>query len=1037
MKRIAHREPKALLVACALLFSAVAYAQDASAITGTVVDSATKKPVADVVVTATSPALAAEQMAVTDKDGAYRIPELPVGEYALRFESSKHRPFSRSGISVRAGTAVKFDTELLPEAGLSEELVVTGSRIPRPEVDKAAPVTVVGRAQIEASGKAGIGDVLQMLPEQGNAMNAQVNNGGDGAQRVDLRSLGAGRTLVLVNGRRHVAGGTGANSTVDLNTIPTQAVERVEVLKDGASAIYGSDAIAGVVNIITKKDYAGTEVNVFSGISQHGDGLFYDVSATTGQASARGNILFSAGFFKQTPAWAGDRKFSYFDYTYDWSSHQYVTTGSSATPQGRLHLAGTVSDPNNEAYDPNAGTQAWKDLLAAGGTSFMPDPTNNNQWRRFKATGVTEAGGDFYNYQPANYLVTPSQRANVFATGGLNLGDTTRAFFEMSYTNRQTQQKLAPEPLFTDSEGIAVTADNVYNPFGIDIPVFRRRLVEFGNRIFTQDLDTFRVVTGIEGTIPALANWSWNAAFNYGRTQGVETKEGLLQRSRVAAAIGPSFYDAATDSYYCGTPGAEIEGCVPLDLFNGAGAITDEMKNYLTYKGTARGFNQQVSVNAGAGGVLFTLPSSKSPVGLAFGVEHRREAGANIPDPLTAKGDTTGNKARETGGGYNVSEGYVELSIPLLGNLLPDSQADLLELNGALRAFNYSTFGAGTTYKLGARLTPVQDVTVRGTLSNAFRAPSIGELYAGAADSFPDASDPCSDRVNDGGALDSKCDAQGVPQSFSDDRGQLKTQIGGGGDNLKPETADIFTVGLVFQPRMVKDFSATFDVYSIKITDTITNLTADVILNDCYEGTGTYCDRIQRNPDTKMISVIEDRNTNVGADAMGGFDLGARYEPMTPYGRVGVMANFTKLNYMIRTLATGENVYARNTYDLEQLFVDWKGTAGLTWALDPVNAGLNVRYVNGFQECENNSCKVVKGVAPNSRRVDAYATVDLNVGYKLDMGNVGKTTVMAGVNNLFDQQPPRVYNGFTADSDPTAYDFMGRFFYVRLQHSFY
>ncbi|MCI0672830.1 MAG: TonB-dependent receptor, partial [Myxococcaceae bacterium] len=481
MNRFALQGAKACFAACALLVSSLALAQDTSAITGKVLDSATKKAVADVVVTASSPSLAAEQMAVTGKDGAYSIPNLPVGDYALRFESSKHQPFSRSGVSVRAGTTVKYDVELIPEEGLSEELVVTGSRIPRPEIDKAAPVTVLSRAKIETSGKASIGDILQTLPEQGNAMNTQMNNGGDGSTRVNLRGLGENRTLVLLNGRRHVAGGTGADATVDLNTIPTQAIERIEVLKDGASAVYGSDAISGVVNVITRKDYAGTELNAFTGISQHGDGEFVDLSVTMGQASARGNILFSAGFYKQNPTWAGDRDFSKFDRWYYWDSRMVETSGSSAVPWTYI-----VPTMNPDGTDAEAGgNQAWEDLksnydlLDAYAITRGPE---NGAWRPFNFGGVEGAGGDYYNYQPANYLVTPMQRANVFATGGINLGESARAFFEASYTNRQSAQKLAPEALWLDDAGLTVSKDNIYNPFARDFEYVRRRMEEFGNR---------------------------------------------------------------------------------------------------------------------------------------------------------------------------------------------------------------------------------------------------------------------------------------------------------------------------------------------------------------------------------------------------------------------------------------------------------------------------------------------------------------------------------------------------------------------------
>ncbi|NUQ79851.1 MAG: carboxypeptidase regulatory-like domain-containing protein, partial [Polyangiaceae bacterium] len=516
-----------------------------STVTGVVVDTSSKKPAADVVVTLSSPSLpGGEQIEVTDASGVYRFQNIPSGSYQIRFEASSFRPLAKD-IRV-AGKSVTADVELLPEELVAEEIVVTGTRIPRLEVDTAAPVTTVTRAQIQSSGRTSAGDILQTLPEQTGGINTQVNNGGDGSTRVNLRGFGTNRTLVLLNGRRMVPGGTGADSTVDLNTIPTAAIERIEILKDGASAIYGSDAISGVVNIITRSDYNATEVSGFTGISQRGDGRLFDVSFTTGRSTDRGSVLFSAGFTSQTEVWAGDRDFSRYDYGvagYDWPSAQKYTGGSSATPNGRF------------AKPAGMGNAEWEALKAQ-----YPDANNftigaDGKWRPFNGSGVEDAGGDFYNYQPENYLVTPQLRLNLFSTGSFRLKGSVKAYYEALYTHRESEQKLAPEPLFTDQEGLTVSASNVYNPWGVDFTTVRRRLVEFGNRTYTQDLDTFRIVAGLKGDF--MPTWGWDLSINYGRTQGVETKAGLLQRSKLANALGPSFRDADGVAR-CGTAAAPI-----------------------------------------------------------------------------------------------------------------------------------------------------------------------------------------------------------------------------------------------------------------------------------------------------------------------------------------------------------------------------------------------------------------------------------------------------------------------------------------------
>jgi iron complex outermembrane receptor protein len=1036
----------------------LALAQGNGVLKGKVVNAATKNAAADVVVTASSPALGQERIVVTDAGGTYTLRDLPGGTYTVRFEKPRYNPFSRGNINVREGATVTFNVELVPEAGLvGEEIVVTGSRIPRIEVETAAPVSVVTRSDIQTAGQASIGEILQRLPDQTGADNTQTNNGGDGAVRIDLRGLGTERTLVLLNGRRVVAGGTGANDSVDLNTIPTQAIQRIEILKDGASAIYGSDAIAGVVNIITRKDFTGNELGVYAGTSQRADGTLLDANFTTGTSNERGNILFSAAFTGQQEAWAGDRPFSRIDKDYDYNGNRIITLGSTSIPAGRF----AVVDEEGEPLPASASNaQFWKDLRAQypTATAFTfgcPSPFNELEapagpcdplervFRPYRSVGLNEAGGDQYNYQPQNYLLTPMRRINVFSTGTLNLGAGIDGFFEASYTNRQSNQRLAPEPLGTAGEGLVVSADNFYNPFGMPMADVRRRLVEFNNRIFAQDLDTFRIVGGVNGGGDLGGRrWIWDLSLNYGRTQGVETKRGLLHLSRLEGALGPTFLDPEDGTLRCGTPDAPIEGCVPFDVFHGPGSITPEMIEWVTYTGTARGFNQQIILSANVTADLVRIGNAHSPVAVAIGAEHRREAGTIIPDPLTAKGDTTGNKEAETTGAYFSNEGYLEISLPLLARPGP-GPGDLLSLSAASRVVDFTTFGTNFTYKVGARVSPFPDATLRGTFSTAFRAPAINELFQGTIDSFPTATDPCSDRTP-GSRVDEVCTEQGVPPGFSDERVQLNSPITGSTD-LKPETAKVFTVGLVLQPRWVKNLSLTVDYYNINIRNAIRNVTADVILSSCYpRETGApsqYCDRITRlnTPGVPpLIDRIDDRLTNVGGDRVSGIDFAADYEPTTPYGTFGFTATLTYLANFQREFAGGLVVQGRDTYDLNRVLPDWKGNLGFRWGMSALSAGVNLRWINGYRECEDNACTVRDSTAPPPmfRNVKPYAAVDLNVGFKLPRATGLNSSILAGVNNVFDREPVYVNNGFLAGSDETAYDYIGRYFYVRLSHQF-
>ena len=911
----------------------------------------------------------------------------------------------------------------MPMQGEGEVIIVTGSAIERRDLTTPAPVAIVDKTAIESAGVASIGEVLQDLPAQSNAINTQFNNGGSGATRVSLRGMGAARTLVLVNGRRHVAGGTGADVSVDLNAIPMAAIERIEVLKDGASAIYGSDAIAGVVNIITRRDFEGTEAAAYVGTSSRLDGTVYDLSVTSGANTERGNVLFSAGYFEQMPTYAGNRDFSRFDPNYNWETGELQRGGSTVVPEGHIidHDGAGIVCPSGDCIRGEDGT-----------------------WRDFEATGTSDVGtGDLYNYQPENYLVTPQQRYNIYSTGNYEFHPRMTGFFEASYTNRQSDQRLAPEPLSTNSEGIVVSRENVYNPFDRDFSDVRRRLLEFGNRRSFQDVDTFRFVTGLEGRLPeqlpGLSRWRWNIAYNHGRTESANIKEGLLIRSRLANAVGPSYTDAQ-GNVRCGT--AEDPGdpdCVPLDLFGGANTITDDMVDYLTYTGIAKGLNEQSSVTADVSGKLFDTPWG-GDVALAMGAAYRDESGAFIPDPRTAVGDTTGNKSEPVAGDFQVAEAYGELSVvPVVGKPL----MDWVELSAAARVFDYTTFGSDYTWKAGGMWRMLKGFSVRGTYSTAFRAPSIGSLYSGQFDSFPRASDPCDtsdDPLVEGTPAALQCQAEGLRVTeaqreegrlHTDARTQLKARVGGNPD-LQPETANIFTLGTVYEPHFAPGVALTMDYFHIDLTNSIQSLGATTILNNCYgeNRDPAYCALITRDPTTQLITQIEDTTTNIGGTKTAGVDFSLRYETTNQTaGRFLFNLEGTWLQKYNERLPDGKLIRGKGVYDLG-VFPDWRFNFSTRWGLNQWGAGANIRFINGFEECEDDACYAEEAIA---RDVSAYATADLHASYTL-RSDAGTSRLMLGVNNVLDTEPATIYNAGGADA--SNYDFLGRYVYARFTQSF-
>jgi iron complex outermembrane receptor protein len=932
--------------------------------------------------------------------------------------------------------------KLAEQEAKTEVITVTGSLINRKEVDSPSPVSVIDREKLQDAGITNVGDVLQKIPAQGNAINAQNNNGGDGSTRVNLRSLGTARTLVLLNGRRVVPSGLGADDSVDFGTIPLAMIERVEVLKDGASAIYGSDAIAGVVNVITRTNMSGTEANIYTSTSNKGDGTNYDLSFVTGHSSDRGNITFSGGYQNQKPIMAGDREFSRQTYSYDFSCTaamqaagkcvQATFTGSPSSPSGRINTMPNGGSPLNI---PGCNTQ----FCTADG---------NGGFRNFVQPSGTNLG-DNYNFQTLNYLLTPSTRVNLFSNGHYDITRNVHGFFEGQFNSRKSIQQLAEEPITTSLTDTPISADSIYNPFGQDVVDYNRRLTEFGVRSASQDVNTTRMVVGLTGNVPedvpALKNWKWETSYNYGRTDGTNSLHGDLILSHLANALGPSFQDA--EGPHCGTSSANaIDGCVPLDLLHpGSGKITPDAINYLTFTGTTSGFNEQHTALATASGKLIDLPNH-GDISLAVGGDYRFERAGFQPDPLTATGDTTGNVTEPTLGSYHTFEAFSELSIvPISGG----ETLKWVEVNAAGRAYDYNTFGSGVTGKLSGLVRTVGGVAFRGTYGTAFRAPNVGELFAGQADSFQNLGDPCDwlppgarqpkpPPANVQAVCSGTTSAGGVPAGSAFGSIQQRAKVGGN-PSLQPEKGTVGTAGVVYEP--LAGLALTLDYWHIHIDNAITNLPAATILSQCYQaGNEKFCGDIVRDPMSHAISHIFDLNQNVGSFETSGLDFSAAYQYRL--AAAGTFRHAVEGTYLFRNnVDTGtvdpatmkeQILHGRGFFDLGvnpdlkiNVFTTWRHPSG-------VGAGFGLRFVDSFQECDNNNCNDPSNAR---RQVSKYADGDVFLDYAIKTGQ-GTTQLALGVNNVANTSPPLIFNGPALNTDESAYTFLGRQFYVRLSQLF-
>ncbi|PMG41160.1 TonB-dependent receptor [Shewanella sp. 10N.286.52.B9] len=583
--------------------------------------------------------------------------------------------------SVSAASAVSVSAYAAEESANVERIAVTGSRIQRQDMETASPVTVIDAAAIRSEGFTTVDELLQAQTSMaGAAVGSSTNNGSDGVAQVDLRGMGSQRTLVLLNGRRMVNSGSGADSAVDLNSIPVAMIARVEILKDGASAVYGSDAIAGVVNIITKKDFEGFQVDVLGGMTDKSDGENGEISALYGFNTDTGNYTFGAAYSKREGVIQSDR---------DWSD----AGNSSFTPQG-----GFIGDGIDKDGNP------IREMKNFDGTDW-----------------VSQDSG--YDYTQDSWFQTPSERYSIFANMVQELGNDIVLTGDFLYTNRQSSQQLAAQPAdimlnVCGADGIAddvscMTLDQSMIDGGISADKtgrvnYRKRMNDVGPRIYSQDTDTYRISAGLAGYVDINTGMDWDVSYTYGNNKAKTS----VANSINAVNMENSIYDNQ-EAWFSGNPLSQ--------------AIIDDV----SYLEQADGGNEQHTLSAGLTGELFDLDAGA--VAFAIGAEYRHESGYYNPDPVIVAGDGTAAKQAATDGSYSVLSVFQEVSVPF---------TDKLTGEFALRFDDYSTFGNATTWKIGLTYEATDDLMLRTVAATGFRAPSVSELYGGNTGSFDYLSDP-------------------------------------------------------------------------------------------------------------------------------------------------------------------------------------------------------------------------------------------------------------------------------------------------------
>lgn len=899
------------------------------------------------------------------------------------------------------------------------DIIVTGSRIQRPKETQATPITTIGSETIEGRGVVNISEILNTIPAVGSstlsASGAPRNTLLAGLYAVDLRGLGNSRTLVLVDGRRFVSSLQGS-SAVDVSTIPTGLIDRIDVTTGGGSAVYGSDAISGVVNFILKRDYTGLELNGQAGMTTRGDGSQYKISVLGGAdfAGGRGNVTAYASYDSTAPVYAIDREIS----------ADGVSIADPTRPD--LALFGPASYSSVRTVQGVFGLNGATVTGATIRRTVLPD-----------GTITTPLGSrDGINPNLYNIVVLPMKRYLGFGRLRYDLSDNLTAFADVTYSRNDTIQQF--EPTFINSgtgniggaTGVSITipTSNPYIPAAMRalIPAartdiaFARDFPEFGARRLSYKRQLYRAVAGLEGRLPAIGpDWKWEAYYQYGRTTLDETMFNGIDTARLFDALRVEGDGAG--GFRCTSAAARAQGCVPVNLFTGRSLTAPEVA-YLRQDVHISSFNEQQVAAGSLTGSLFELPGG--PLGFAVGAEYRREKSRYTPDAALSGGTTSLLFAQPTEGQFNVKEVYAELTVPLLKDL---PFVDRLELVAAYRYADYSTSGGVSAWKIGGTYAPVRGVRFRGVYSRDVRAPNINDLFRGATSNRVNVTDPCT--LGGTPARQAYCLAQpGITTSFRPPAPTSVSQLTLGNPALTPEVAKTLTVGVVVQPEFARGLTLSVDYYRIKINDAITSLAAQTIVDQCANTNDpAYCSTVIREP---ASGVIVGQNTvpiNAASERMRGIDVELDYRaPIDDVfgARLGdtiaATLTYTHLIGYDQTPFAGAPAVALKG---QPFFPADKANFNLTYVNGAVSLSLNERYIGKAYR--------VVGASFEGNVVPSYWYTDLQLRFKLD----DRFAFYVGGTNIFDTKPPLFPVGYTGTSTGTntaasVYSLVGRSVYA-------
>jgi iron complex outermembrane recepter protein len=929
-------------------------------------------------------------------------------------------------------------------------VTVTGSLIRSVDVETAQPVTELSHEALQQQGFVSVGQILQNVASVGSSGTSQQSSLGDiVGQYASLRGLGGPRTLILVDGERYT---TDLYGQTDLSTIPSSLIESVDILQDGASSIYGSDAIAGVINIITKK-VDGLYLDTYnSAYSPGNDGKQSQFSLTGGKKFSRGSFTVNMTVQNTDALTAAQGWFSHYGYN---SVPQYP---QSMGPSDYGTILGTTGTPTSAAAAALANGPITVNMGQNG--QNIANYHTNTFGIQYPSPYFTN---DYSNAAAAQTLLPDSRLRSYTLKGDFKVTDNITATFTGTYNSNNATDYIGGYPLSssTPANGAnlasalglpagtfgpvwfpSLSANSYYNPLPGNNLQFSLPLVD--NPVWDQvnNIKQYGFRTGLEGEFSLGEHeFNWNA--NYGDYRYIQdlAAGGNLNMVHLYDALGPSFM-GPNGVVECGTPGNVIAGCVPLNPFSGSGGMTPAEIQYLEYPDFTHSWSQQRSFEANLSGDMFTLPQSfgAGDATFAVGADHRDISGGVTPDLYTQEGLNTDLQQNPGSGSYGINEAYGEINLPLLKDL---AGAQLLDLDISHRFSHYTNFGDtnNNSYKLSYQ--PISDLLMRASYGTGFRAPSISNLYGGSMQSFTNYTDPCD--INYGltsnPVVASRClngyanlpavgpgftqlTTTGVPVS-SPNSGSATPFYTGANASLKPETSKNFTAGIVYSPSWFTGLNITADMYRIRIDNVITLPSADSILDNCYLlGETQQCDQFQRSASNGQVINLLQAVTNEGFVDEHGTDLTLSYLfPDTPIGKFKIDTNGTYITELReQDIANGPVVsYNIGTYD-PILGPVWRfrDTTNINWSYGNFGATWTIRYFSSLQEscrpdapsldeyfpCTNPNGNV-QGQQSGLYRQGALAFNDLQVNWTTPW----KGRIALGATNVFNRRGQLTYTG--------------------------